>query len=399
MKKTLIALTLASLSVAAVADVTIYGNIRAGVYNYSNKYTANINGTEYSTPRHSVTGIDDVGSYIGFKGSEDVAGGLKAIWQVENAIYDNGADHTTGSWAGRDTFIGLEGGFGKVRIGKMKSQFGSHMGSVDQWEYNAEAADTQVTAIGLARYTRTDVRLANAARYDSPVWGGFSFNLTHGVDEYKRLNHDGSDYREGNLRTTVLGLNYENAGWFAQYGFGLYGDSYLKDSKLKDGQAHRLEVGYNANNLFVGLGWQYTKGFSGRNGTGSEVAATATVPAHFSFSGGDGEAYKGHELALSAAYTFGALTPKITYAHGFKQKLIDGGDKLKDSDYNQVILGLDYALSKRTTAMLSAGWLKGGAGLDMGNGHAYVIVDPANNPIGAAEQTVYSYGIGLRHLF
>ena len=37
MKKTLIALTLASLSAAAVADVTIYGNIRAGFYNHSNK--------------------------------------------------------------------------------------------------------------------------------------------------------------------------------------------------------------------------------------------------------------------------------------------------------------------------------------------------------------------------
>ena len=363
MKKTLIALTLASLSVAAVADVTIYGNIRAGIYQNSNK--TNPNGE-----RHSVTSIDDVGSYIGFKGSEDVAGGMKAIWQVESAILDDGANHTKGTWAGRDSFIGVEGGFGKVRIGKLKSQFGSDMGIVDQWEYNSETADKEITAHGLSRFTRTDVRLANSIRYDSPVWGGFSFNLTHGVDEYKRLNHAAlTPKRDGNLRTSVLGLNYENAGWYAKYGFGLYGDSYLKDGKLKDGQAHRLEAGYNANNLFVGMGWQYVKGFSDRNQAGLAAG------------GPDGYATKGHEVALSAAYTFGAVTPKITYAHGFKQKVIASGVKITDSDYNQVIVGLDYALSKRTTALVSAGWFDGSS-----NGFT-------------SDETAYTYGVGLRHLF
>ena len=378
MKKTLIALTLASLSVAAVADVTIYGNIRAGVYNYSGKAH---NGT-----RHSVTGIDDVGSYIGFKGNEDVAGGLKAIWQVESGIYNSGADQTGGSWAGRDSFIGLEGGFGKVRIGKMKSQFGSNMGAVDQWEYTDPADEISKAAHGLSRFTRTDVRLDNAARYDSPEWSGFSFNLTHGVDEYKRLNHNAATApavtsRKGNMRTTVLGLNYENAGWFAQYGFGLYGQSYAKDNKLKDGQAHRLEVGYNANNLFVDLGWQYTKGFSDK--AASKDGALKLDPTTGAILGTFGEAYKGHELAFSAAYTFGALTPKFTYAHGFKQKTIADGKKIENSDYNQYILGLDYAMSKRTTAMISAGYGKGisSAGTD------------------TKKETNYTYGIGVRHLF
>ena len=386
MKKTLIALTLASLSVAAVADVTIYGNIRAGVYNYSGKAH---NGT-----RHSVTGIDDVGSYIGFKGNEDVAGGLKAIWQVESGIYNSGADQTGGSWAGRDSFIGLEGGFGKVRIGKMKGQFGSNMGGVDQWEYEDPTDGQSKAAHGLSVFTRTDARYSNAIRYDSPEWSGFSFNLLHGVDEYKRLNHVNTYGGErGSRHTTVLGLNYENAGWFAQYGFGLYADSYLKNDKLKDGQAHRLEVGYNANNLFVDLGWQYTKGFpADRNQVGTAGSLgnpTATPPVPPVAPGGlaaidpDGAGYKGHELALSAAYTFGALTPKFTYAHGFKQKNNTDGKKIENSDYNQFILGLDYAMSKRTTAMISAGYGKGIS--SFGNSDK--------------KETNYTYGVGVRHLF
>ncbi len=374
MKKTLIALTLASLSAAAVADVTIYGNIRAGFYNHSNKAAGDGNS------RHSINTIDDFGSYIGFKGSEDVAGGMKAIWQVETGLFGDKADFSGSGWASRETFIGLEGGFGKIRAGYLKSQFGT-MGAIDQWEYNGTSADGEAQANGLSIFTRNDVRLANAARYDSPNWGGFSFNLTHGLDEYKRLNHSGA--REGNLSTTVLGLNYENAGWFAQYGFGYYNDAYKKasDNKLKAGQAHRLELGYNANNLFVDLGYQYTKGFpSDRNNTGMAAGAT------------DGDGVKSHELALSAAYTFGALTPKITYAHGFKQKGIDGGDKIDNSKYDQVILGLDYAMSKRTTALFSVGYLNSGTNRD--NANPAPVANNSNS-----KDKAYSVGVGLRHLF
>jgi major outer membrane protein P.IB len=57
-------------------------------------------------------------------------------------------------------------------------------------------------------------------------------------------------------------LNYENAGFFARYGFGYKKSAYVTASnESKSGQAHKVEGGYDANNLFVGLGYQYTNGW------------------------------------------------------------------------------------------------------------------------------------------
>ena len=66
------------------------------------------------------------------------------------------------------------------------------------------------------------------------------------------------------------------------------------------------------------------------------------------------------EVGATAAYRFGNVTPRVSYAHGFKAK--EDGVKQKNSAYNQVIVGADYDFSKRTSALLSAGWLKEGKG-------------------------------------
>ena len=75
MNKKLIALALAALPAAAMADVTMYGIMKIGVENTSADF-----GNKYD---HSQNRIDDYGSRIGFKGTEDLGDGLKAIWQVE----------------------------------------------------------------------------------------------------------------------------------------------------------------------------------------------------------------------------------------------------------------------------------------------------------------------------
>ena len=64
---------------------------------------------------------------------------------------------------------------------------------------------------------------------------------------------------------------------------------------------------------------------------------------------------------VTGAYKFGNVTPKVSYAHGFKAK----GKGLTDverrqAQYDQVIVGADYDFSKRTTAFAQAGWLKSG---------------------------------------
>ena len=335
MKKTLIALTLAALPVASMADVILYGQIKAGVEVAQTKVTVGGN----TTKDHATTEIADFGSRIGFKGSESLGSGLNAIWQVENDISVAGG----GTWAGRDSFIGLDGNFGKVRAGKLSTQL-NDMDTLDPWEYSNNA-------LGLGVYTRTGERVTSV-RYDTPNFAGFSANVQF-TPRDNQANTGRDDDRRSDTSAYYAGLNYENSGFFAQYGAGYSPSSYTALSgQSKSGQVHRLEGGYDANNLFVGVGVQYGKGWE----TSNDYMAALGYPAAV----GAGTGVETTEAAVTAAYRFGNVTPRVSYAHGWEYKI--AGDKVDGSKYDQVVLGADYDFTKRTTAMVSAGWLKVGGG-------------------------------------
>ena len=98
-----------------MADVQIYGFISAGVEHA--KATGAAGNVADKDQYEGRMRIANENSRIGFKGSEDLGNGLKAHWQVEQAV--NVDDNTaTNSWASRNSFIGLAGGFGDVRLGR-----------------------------------------------------------------------------------------------------------------------------------------------------------------------------------------------------------------------------------------------------------------------------------------
>ena len=360
MKKTLIALALTALPVAAMADVVLYGQIKGGL------------GVTFQDGNNSqdgtITQMEDYGSRIGFKGEEDLGNGLKAIWQVEQRVSlagstkdANGKELTSEGFNTRDTFIGLEGGFGKVRAGYVSDQFNENMETMDIWEYRSGVG---ANARGLATMTRFDGR-QQGVRYDSPNFGGFDFNITHQFSDSAAEGRYDKPGKDDYGQSTIVGLNYENSGFFGKVGYGLYKATAGDD----DGQVVRVEGGYDANNLFVGLAYQYAKDMAAYDAYGNGVVV--------------GTADKAHEAAVSVAYTMGAVTPKITYAHGWDQKI--NGSDLDGSGYDQVIIGADYALSKRTTALVSAGWMNSAN---------------ATNAKGELEDgDLYSVGVGLRHKF
>lgn len=90
---------------AAQSSVTIYGvmDIATGKYD----------GTTAKTMGTGAT------SRLGFRGAEDLGGGLKAIFQLETQINpDDGTQYnSTTYWGGRST-VGLEGDFGRVTLGR-----------------------------------------------------------------------------------------------------------------------------------------------------------------------------------------------------------------------------------------------------------------------------------------
>ena len=393
MKKTLIALALTTLPVAAMAEVVLYGQIKAGYEVNSTKVT-NYDRGPY------LNGIADYGSRIGFKGSEDLGNGLKAIWQVESRIHLGNSEGAKDGLANRDSFIGLQHDkYGTVRAGRISNAINANMDDVDAWQYSSDA-------LGLGKFTRTDARYVGIA-YNSPTWAGFDFSLLYSPRDNNNGNDRAGEYNYfsngiGSGEKYSLGLNYKNSGFYVKYGF-----DYLKNSgakgycaiglttcstqefayyEMKDGQVHRLEGGYDANNWFVGLGYQFTKNVVSHNNQINVWAENSNVAAKV----GDHNVVldnSGQEAALTVGYHFGNIFPKISYAHGFDAKL--NGTKVHNTKYDQIVLGADYSLSKRTTANVQAGWLREGRGEDW-DGQDWVSY---------GKEKTTAFGIGLKHVF
>ena len=107
------------------------------------------------------------------------------------------------------------------------------------------------------------------------------------------------------------------------------------------------------------MGYQYTNGWDSYDSYRAALASDDSYEAAKDTSVG----VKTQEVATTAAYRFGNVVPRVSYVHGFKAK----GDGLTDAQrsatkYDQVVLGADYDFSKRTTALVSAGWLRAGGG-------------------------------------
>ena len=338
--KKLIALAVAALPMAAMADVTLYGNIEASIEN--GKSLSYSGGAKKSTTR-----VDDTGSLIGFKGSESLGNGLKAIWQVEQGLSIDGTTvNASNTWATRDSFIGLTGNFGTVRLGKLSTYLNSDMEKFDAWIYGVGVNGATWTTANLL-----DGRLNNAIRYDSPNLNGFKFTAAYGFDE-TRSTVAGN---RSNKAVWNLGAGYENAGYYVDAGYVAYQDTDATGSK--DSNYWRLEGGYNANNLLVALAYGQSKLYNG--------AVNAT---------------KDKEAALTVGYTIGALTPKFTYARVWDSKT--NGVKADDG-LSQYVVGVDYALSKRTTAYTSFGYVK----------HDNIIVP------GTDERKERTLAVGVQHKF
>ena len=344
MKKSLIALTLAALPVAAMADVTLYGQVKAGVDISRVKEKTTVNGVTTKDTTKTATEIADYGSRIGFKGHEHLSNNLNAIWQVEQNTSVAGTDK---GWGTRESFIGLEGGFGKIRAGKLNTPLKDSSDSIDPWE--ASEANSDVLALG--KLERVEDRKVSA-RYDSPVLSGFSASVQYQPRD--NANPDDKYTHDVKSRDSYgLGLNYENAGFFGRYAGSFakhsvldkdYLNSFNRNTTLaadtyKDHQVHRLVAGYDANNVLVSVAGQY-EGFKADKANAKKNERT--------------------EVAVTGGYRMGNVMPRVSYVHGFKAK--ENGEKQANSQYNQVIVGADYDFSKRTSALISAGWLREGKG-------------------------------------
>ncbi|HNQ04784.1 MAG TPA: porin [Thiobacillaceae bacterium] len=311
MKKSLIALAVAGVfaapAFAATSNVDVYGIINVAIEDYDNTPTGG-GGANVSYTPSVVSNF----SRIGFKGSEDLGGGLKAIWQVESAL-DGGANAGGAgaiggtTWGMRNTYVGLAGGFGTVLGGRHDSAYKSSTGPLDLFadtvgDYNLGRANGVELLMNAM-----DNRAPQTVAYISPNMSGFTFagNIMMTNDAAPRDTMDGYSlsgvYNNGPL---FGALAYQN----------------IKDTAGagNDTKAYKLGLGYSFGDAKVGFLHENVKV--------------------------DGAAKKRKSYALNGAYAMGPITLKALYG------MVDNANFGNNTDQDMWALGADYSLSKRTTA-------------------------------------------------
>ena len=110
-------------------------------------------------------------SRLGVKGSEDLGGGLKAIYQVEFGVNLNDTNNNVLNNADaitmRNSFVGLAGGWGTFLMGRHDTPMKISTSKLDLF------VDTMADYNGTVGFQ--DLRADNAVAYISPSWGGFTF--------------------------------------------------------------------------------------------------------------------------------------------------------------------------------------------------------------------------------
>jgi predicted porin len=335
MKKKMIAgAILGMLSGAAFAQssITIYGLIDAGVVVERNNIGANpaLKGKTTTKLDGGING----GSRLGFKGVEDLGGGLSAIFTIESGFTgDTGASGQGGVLFGRQSFVGLTGGFGTVKAGRQYSVVDNTLGAIDPFgNASAGRGGNVIGANGNAGGGDYVSRFNNAIQYSTANFGGFTADLQYGFGE-KAGNSSASrnlgaavNYVNGplSLRLAHQRSNDVTVSASSQFGAILVADGSTVTDGIVDGTSHNAK-----HTIFGGT---YDLG----------VAKLHALYAINKRTNGADEA-KSNDALIGASFPFGAHKVLVSYIN--KKDKTDG----QNNGAQQLGVGYSYDLSKRTS--------------------------------------------------
>ena len=383
MKKRFAVLTVSTLSTAwagtanAQSSVTLYGVIDQGI-----NFTNNVGG-------HSLTEMASghvQGSRWGLRGSEDLGGGLKAIFQLENGFAaDTGAPGQGRRMFGRQAYVGLESNqYGRLTLGR---QYDSVVDFFAPTTANGNWAGYQFAHPLDNDNTDNSFRLDNAIKYTSPSFGGFRFGGAY-------ASSDTTSFTDN--RVYSFGASYTNGGL-------TLGAGYMLGNRIGKGEVGALtasDASYIANQMRVfGAGINYTTGpatvgfaysnsnYSQPSGNGYGVSLAAP--------GATVDAIKYHNFEVNGKYQ---ITPAFFLGGQYVLSLMkyDASTGRAEPRIHLVGLMADYSFSKRTDVYLQTSYQRvagGKTGSQLDNG----FVMGAQGPSSTSGQMAVR--LALRHKF
>jgi GBP family porin len=368
MKKVALAAILAFTAVAANAQssVTLYGLIDAGL-----TYTNNQGGAHNF---QAASGSVDESNF-GLKGSEDLGGGTKAIFTLEEGFnIMNGHQDEQGSQFSRQAYVGLANDkLGTVTLGRQYDALGDTLGPLS-------LTGTDQGGIQAAHPFDNDnlngsFSVRNSVKYQSINYGGLQFEGQYGFSN------------QSNNRSYSVGATYNYKGFNAAAGFlqlnngGVLGTSGAvgEDAPFAAGRQQTWGAGanYAFGNAQVGALFTQTRLNNASQLTelgGGQVALAGN--ARFNNYEVNGTYHVTPAVSVAAAYTF-----------------TDASINGASPKFNQVTVQTDYALSKRTDVYLQ------GEYQHVGNVGTSGITADINGLAASSNDAQVAATIGLRHRF
>ncbi|WP_310632097.1 porin [Paraburkholderia sp.] len=193
MKKTILASTLglAALGAHAQSSVTLYGIVDTGI-----GYQSSATSLGKTSGGHALVKMAQgiwAGSRFGFKGSEDLGGGTRAIFQLEEGYNSaTGAESTSGLMFSRAAFVGLANQqYGTLTAGRQYAPYYTLLSpySPTNWLTGAYGAHP-----GDLDSMDTIYRINNALVYTSPNFAGFTFSGMYALGGVAGSTNAGSSW-------------------------------------------------------------------------------------------------------------------------------------------------------------------------------------------------------------
>ncbi len=178
MKKSLMTVALLGVMTGAAqaqSSVTIYGRIDASLM-HNNPFGGV---SQWSVDSGTVSG-----SRWGLMGSEDLGGGLKLNFDLEQGFaIDTGASSVAAQQFSRQAWIGMSGGFGEFRVGKPWTAYDDVSGAINAMFDSGFSVENNF--FGSTGYNANP---ANTIRYSTPSFGGFSAAVSYSLDEVRNTD-------------------------------------------------------------------------------------------------------------------------------------------------------------------------------------------------------------------
>jgi len=381
MKKTLMVAALSGVFATAAhaqSSVTLYGLIDAGL-----TYTNNQNGSH----NYKMTSGSVNGSRWGLRGAEDLGGGLKAIFTLENGFnIANGQLGQGGREFGRQAFVGLSSNqYGAVTLGRQYDSVVDYLGPL-------ALTGTQYGGTQFAHPFDNDnldnsFRINNSIKYQSANYAGFKFGAQYGFSNQaagfsnNRAYSVGASYNYGPLNVAAAYMQLNNsltAGVINNANGAVAGDNTFNAGLQRTFGAG---LNYAFGPATVGFVFTQTKLEDAASINGATVGNTGNIALTNNYA-------RFNNYELNGRY---ALTPALSVAgeYTYTDARLDGAKP----SFHQFALQTAYALSKRTDVYLQGEYVHA---IDLGNSG---IGAPINGVGMSSTPNQVSATVGIRHRF